>query len=120
MTKLTIHSPEHHQHGWGYEQWTDNLPEYCGKLLRFEGGKKTSLHYHINKLETMYLAEGEMFIDLIEPEKGEKYRLRLDVGDCIRIPRGHAHQLIAIEDSVLFEFSTHHEESDSYRIEKGD
>jgi hypothetical protein len=36
------------------------------------------------------------------------------------IPQGLRHQMIALEDSKLFEFSTTHYESDSYRIVKGD
>ena len=26
--------------GWGYELWVANKPEYCGKLLHFDGSKK--------------------------------------------------------------------------------
>tara|TARA_R110002074_G_scaffold296109_1_gene467655 strand:- start:292 stop:480 length:189 start_codon:yes stop_codon:yes gene_type:complete len=33
---------------------------------------------------------------------------------------GLRHQMIALEDSELFEFSTEHFDSDSYRIIKGD
>jgi hypothetical protein len=36
------------------------------------------------------------------------------------IPPGLLHQMQAIEDSELYEFSTQHFESDSYRIVKGD
>jgi hypothetical protein len=29
--------------GWGWEKWIVNKPEYCGKLLFFEEGKKSNL-----------------------------------------------------------------------------
>lgn len=109
-----------HKKGWGHEVWIENIPEYCGKLLKFNASKKTSMHYHVNKLETMYVAKGYMVIHLIEPETGRKYDHHLQEGDSIQIKRGHAHQLEAIVDVDLFEFSTRHEDSDSYRIEKGD
>lgn len=111
---------EYHEKGWGYELWIENIPQYCGKLLFFKKGKRTSLHYHVNKLETMHLQRGRINIDLIEPEKGTRYTVELYEGDTLQILPGHAHQIIALEESELFEFSTVHEESDSYRIQKGD
>ena len=44
----------------------------------------------------------------------------LTPGDAFEIPRGRRHQMTALEDSELFEFSTEHFEDDSYRVEKGD
>ena len=41
-------------------------------------------------------------------------------GDNFHVYRGLRHQMIALEDTELFEFSTQHFDSDSYRIEKGD
>lgn len=44
----------------------------------------------------------------------------LSKGDSFHVPVGTRHFLYAIEDSNIIEFSTHHEDSDSYRILKGD
>ena len=44
----------------------------------------------------------------------------LNPGDNFHIYVGLRHQMIALEDSELFEFSTQHFDSDSHRIEKGD
>ena len=44
----------------------------------------------------------------------------LGPGDNFHVYRGLRHQMIAIEDTELFEFSTQHFDSDSYRIIKGD
>ena len=41
-------------------------------------------------------------------------------GMNFHINRGLKHQMIALEDSELFEFSTQHFDEDSYRIQKGD
>lgn len=106
--------------GWGYELWIENLPDYCGKLLHIDKGKCGSMHYHMNKLETMYLQSGHVKLDFIDAELGSQYSIDLFPGDSIKIPRGQAHQIHGIEESKMFEFSTIHEEDDSYRIWKGD
>ena len=46
--------------------------------------------------------------------------LILNPGDNFHVYRGLRHQMLAIEDSELFEFSTQHFDSDSHRIVKGD
>lgn len=109
-----------HPKGWGYEVWIENRPEYCGKLLKFNAGKRCSMHFHLNKTETMYLQSGRIDIDCIDPETAQKYTVALHPGDSLLIPRGQMHQIHALRESELFEFSTVHEDSDSYRMEKGD
>ena len=48
--------------GWGYEKWIANGPEYCGKLLHFNLGKRCSWHYHKIKDETFYIQSGELLL----------------------------------------------------------
>lgn len=67
------------------------------------------MHYHVKKLETMYLHSGKMLI------RFEDRTVSLEVGEKIQIQRGQKHRLIAIEDSELYEFSTQHFEEDSVR-----
>ena len=50
----------------------------------------------------------------------EANELILNPGENFWVYRGLRHQMIALEDSELFEFSTQHFDSDSYRLEKGD
>ena len=107
------------QRKWGFEKWIENIDDYCGKVLVLYEGKKCSMHYHMKKLETMYLQEGRVDIRFRDPSNAEDYVVELEPGDSVRIPRGQQHQIIALEDSHLIEFSTKHEESDSYRVELG-
>ena len=44
----------------------------------------------------------------------------MERGDKFHVYRGLRHQMFAIEDSDLFEFSTQHFDSDSNRIVHGD
>ena len=53
---------KHVDKGWGYEKWIVNKPEYCGKLLFFNKGKRCSWHYHILKDEVFYLLSGKMIV----------------------------------------------------------
>ena len=55
-----------------------------------------------------------------EDDLSEAIQLELNPGDNFHVYRGLRHQMLAIEDSELFEFSTQHFDSDSYRILKGD
>lgn len=114
------YKPERHHKGWGFEDWISNR-EYCGKLLFFEKGKKCSFHYHEKKHETFYLFSGKMEIKAgweDDPLSAKSYIFM--PGDCLEIPRGLRHQMTALENSNLFEFSTTHYEDDSKRIIKGD
>jgi len=107
--------------GWGYERWIVNKPEYCGKLLYFDAGKRCSWHYHVLKDEVFYLQSGKMMIYFSEEDEIEKaQQLILHPGENFHVYRGLRHQMVALEDSELFEFSTQHFDSDSYRILKGD
>ena len=86
--------------GWGHEIIFENNEKYCGKLLVFKEGCKFSMHYHMIKDEAWYVQEGEFL-----------YTVR-------QLP-GQPHQLIALTDGTIYEVSTQHFDSDSYRIEKG-
>jgi quercetin dioxygenase-like cupin family protein len=107
--------------GWGGEVWFANNELYCGKLLRFEKGKRCSLHYHKIKTESFYLHTGKLLLRVMEsPEATTVEEFELGAGDCMDLPPGLVHQMVALEDSELFEFSTQHFEEDSYRLVKGD
>ena len=93
---------------------------YCGKLLRFKGGFKFSMHYHMDKDETWYVEDGEFNYRWIDTETAEMNEVELKVGDVVRQRPGQPHQLEALTDGVIFEVSTQHKDSDSYRVIKGD
>lgn len=117
-----IRKPVHFvKKGWGSELWLANGELYCGKILRFERGKKCSLHYHKLKTETFYLHSGRLILRIMDsPEAATIEEMVLEAGQCMDIPRGLVHQMEALEDAELFEFSTEHFEEDSYRLKKGD
>ena len=107
--------------GWGYEKWIVNTDEYCGKLLHFIKGKKCYWHYHKLKDETFYLQEGKLLVKYSDNDNlNEATEIILERGDKFHVYRGLRHQMFAMEDTDMFEFSTQHFDSDSHRIVKGD
>ena len=105
--------------GWGKEVIFVNNDEYCGKLLCFEKDKKFSMHYHIKKKETWYVSKGSFILIWVETDTGTTHTEYLKVGDVITNERGEPHQLVALEDSEVFEVSTKHYDEDSFRMWKG-
>ena len=106
--------------GWGEEIIIENNEKYCGKLLVFKKGCKFSMHYHMNKDETWWVEYGEFLYRWINTETAEVVEKKLVEGDAVRQLPGQPHQLEAISNGRIFEVSTHHEDSDSYRVWKGD
>jgi len=106
---------------WGGERIICNTPEYCGKLLYFVKGKKCSWHYHKLKDETFYIQSGKILLRYSdEDDLAHALEIVLNPGDKFHIYRELRHQMIALEDTELFEFSTQHFDDDSYRIIHGD
>jgi mannose-6-phosphate isomerase-like protein (cupin superfamily) len=107
--------------GWGREIWIANNPLYCGKILEIRKGRRCSLHYHKLKTESFYLHKGRLKIrvkDSVDSDRLDEFEI--SPGDCMDVVPGFVHQMEALEDSELFEFSTQHFETDSYRLVKGD
>jgi len=95
---------------WGIEIKIVNNKLYAGKLLRIKAGKRTSLHMHRKKDETIYVLGGELLVEL----NGK--RMILTDGDAIRIKPKTWHRLSARTECLLIEFSNPHRESDVVRI----
>ncbi|HEY2107843.1 MAG TPA: hypothetical protein VGH29_18745 [Candidatus Binataceae bacterium] len=107
--------------GWGREVWIANNDLYCGKILEIRKGKRCSLHYHKIKNETFFLRSGRMLVRVKEQAGGDVVEeFEMVPGECMDVPTGLIHQMVALEDCELFEFSTQHFDSDSHRLVNGD
>ena len=107
--------------GWGREVWIANNYLYCGKVLEIRKGKRCSLHFHALKTESFYLRVGRLKVRVKDSPASEAIEeFELNAGECMDIPRGLVHQMEALEDAELLEFSTQHFDSDSHRIVSGD
>ena len=89
-----------------------NSKEYCGKELLIDSGYCCSLHYHKKKDETFYVFRGNVLM-----EAGKKKWI-MNPGDVQHIRSMCLHRFTGLTDAGIVEFSTHHDDSDSYRKTK--
>ena len=120
MVKPEVVEGCHVPKGWGEEIIIENNELYCGKILIFDAGCKFSMHYHMDKDETWWVEYGEFIYRWIDTETADVHEVKLEEGDVVRQRPGQPHQLEAISNGRVFEVSTHHEDTDSYRVIKGD
>jgi mannose-6-phosphate isomerase-like protein (cupin superfamily) len=74
-----------------------------------------------DKDRIVYLRAGRLKIRVMETDDSKVVEeFELKAGDCMDVPRGLVHQMEALEDAELLEFSTQHFDSDSHRLERGD
>ena len=73
------------------------------------------------KDEVFYIQSGKLLVKYSDGDDlGKAKEVVLSKGDNFHVYRGLRHQMIALQDTELFEFSTQHFDEDSYRIIKGD
>lgn len=108
LTDVT--KPEIHGKVWGRELWVANNEKYCGKILELDKGYRCSIHYHKNKHETFYVLSGVVFMEVQDRE------FLMRGGDVLELVPGTRHRFTGLEKSQIMEVSTHHEDSDSYRV----
>lgn len=106
--------------GWGHEVIIVNNELYCGKILHFNKGGKFSMHFHLKKKETWYVSTGSFLFRWIKTQNADVIEETLSPGDTITNEIGEPHQIICLEEGDIFEVSTQHFDSDSYRVAKGD
>ena len=113
-------TPQIVKKGWGHEVIFVNNEKYCGKILHFNTGARFSMHYHLKKQETWYVASGRFQFKYIDTRNADILETTLNVGDSVTNQLGEPHQIICLEEGDIFEVSTTHYDSDSYRVMKGD
>jgi quercetin dioxygenase-like cupin family protein len=95
---------------WGEERWIVNRG-YCGKLLVLKKAFRCSIHYHKDKDETFYVNKGKVLLEL------DGNKIIMGPGQAQLVKPNQKHRFTGLEDSEIIEFSSHHEDSDSYRDE---
>ena len=106
-----------HEKVWGFEMWIVNTEKYCGKRLILNKGWRCSMHYHKEKDETFYVDHGIALFETASQDLSRTQQQTLRPGESIHVEPGVWHRFSGLEDAVIFEFSTHHDDADSYRRE---
>jgi quercetin dioxygenase-like cupin family protein len=91
---------------WGWEiLWAEEAPHYVGKLLHVDAGKRLSLQYHDEKLETQCLLSGRVLL-VVEDAEGALQEIEMERGEGYTIHPFQRHRLVAITDAEVVEVST--------------
>jgi len=77
-------------------------------------GFRCSMHMHRAKDETFFVTRGRMLFE-IEGPTGRVARRVLGPGAVQHVPPGAYHRFTGLADTEFFEFSTHHDDADSFR-----
>jgi len=103
---------------WGAEVCMVNTPQYCGKVLYLFPGRFSSLHRHNVKDETFLVLEGEVLFESQIDEPEMQVTQLLTKGMFVRVWPGTWHRFRALNAAAaVAEFSTHHDDADTYRQE---
>lgn len=95
---------------WGEEKWIWN-GSYCGKQLILKKGRRCSLHYHMRKDEVFCIISGRVLME-VGPE-----RMVMTPDEVVHILPNVRHRFTGLEDSLIIEVSSHHEDIDVDREE---
>lgn len=115
---LNVEQRVYVEKSWGHEDWIYN-GRYCGKKLHVKKGKSCSFHYHRVKDEVMYLESGKILLTYgWDEDLAHAAQITLTPDMAFHIPPGMWHQFQGLEESVITEFSTHHNDKDVVRAGK--
>lgn len=110
MTAQIIHKP------WGQEiVLTTSDSPYTAKILEIKAGKRLSLQYHDQKLETLCIFSGEANI-IWGTDQNNLITEKMIVNQGYTITPHTIHRFEAVTDCKLFEASTP-ETGTTYRLE---
>jgi len=92
---------------------------YSGRILNINQNHTTSTHFHSQKHKTIYVLQGTLTIEVIEPDNAELVQYQVDSEECFEIEQNVAHRLMAKDGGVTaIEVSTYHHDNDVYRVAK--
>lgn len=103
---------------WGDMKTLFENDQYTVKRIFMRAGTQSSMEYHINKQEAYYIESGALKVGT-RIGRAKNTSLILKQGDVFHIPPGFMHMRIALEDTIIIEFSTLDDDGDSHLVEDG-
>jgi mannose-6-phosphate isomerase-like protein (cupin superfamily) len=107
------------------------IEKYWGNIITVEANDKfvlkhifmrkdtqSSMEYHVEKEEWYYVLSGKLKVGM-RIGRAKNKSVILSAGDIIHIPRGLMHMRMALEDTVIVEWSNTDNDSDSNIVEDG-
>ena len=103
---------------WGNMQTLFENDLYTVKRIFMRKGTQSSMEYHVSKQEAYFIESGKLKVGT-RIGRAQNTSLTLNKGDVFHIPVGFMHMRIALEDTVIIEFSTLDDDADSHIVEDG-
>jgi mannose-6-phosphate isomerase len=100
---------------WGWETLWAETEFYVGKILHINAGKRISLQYHDEKIESQCLLAGRAWL-LIEDRTGALKQVEMEKGKGYTIRPFQRHRITAVEETQVLEVSTP-ESGTTFRVE---
>lgn len=95
---------------WGYELIVALTDKYLQKKLYIKEGYRTSMHYHQQKMETIYVVKGRVRIEFPDSNPAE-----LNEGQRLTIEPKTVHSIVALRNTYIDEASSPHPD-DTIRV----
>lgn len=92
---------------WGGEKWIAVNDHYALKIITLNKGERTSLQYHNQKEEHIYVLNGKLSVEE-DNESGVLQTTIYESGEIMHNAPLMKHRLTALEDTVFVEVSTPH------------
>jgi mannose-6-phosphate isomerase len=90
---------------WGSELWVAVTPSYALKIIVLNAGQRSSLQYHRQKHEHIYVDSGRVEAEFTGPD-GQMVTEICGPGTILEHAPGALHRLRALEDVRLIEVQT--------------
>ena len=95
-----------------------NDEEFTLKRIFMKAGTQSSMEYHIYKDENYFIEKGKLKLGL-RIGRAKNISLILNEMDTYNIPPGLMHMRMALEDTIIIEWSNKDNDSDSNIVEDG-
>ena len=103
---------------WGYITTIFASDDFSLKEVFMKANTQSSMEYHIKKDEFYYIQSGKLKVGM-RIGRAKNKSVILKKGDVFHIPPGLMHMRIALEDTVIIEWSNKDEDTDSNIVEDG-
>lgn len=113
-----LRADEKEEKYWGWIQTIEANEDFTLKRIFMKKGSQSSMEYHIKKDEKYFIEKGHLKLGL-RIGRAKNVALCLKEGDKYHIPPGLMHMRIAIEDTVIIEWSNKDDDLDSNIVEDG-
>jgi|TARA_R110002020_G_scaffold181315_2_gene376116 mannose-6-phosphate isomerase-like protein (cupin superfamily) len=103
---------------WGHITTVFATDDFTLKEVFMKANTQSSMEYHVTKDEYYYIQSGLLKVGM-RIGRAQNKSVILGKGDVFHIPPGLMHMRIALEDTVIIEWSNKDDDADSNIVEDG-